>query len=266
MPYVHVNNTAIYYEEAGSGPALVLLHGLGTSHAAWRPQVEHFKPSHRVITPDLRGFGRSGSLRSSSQAIETQAADLLGLLDKLELAQAVLAGTGYGSAVLQRFALDYKARVRGLVIADSPGEGRRGFASSLLAPAYLLPGRWLAAAVERHYARSPLAQRILAEETRRMRGLETFRARLALNRVDYGAELRALDLPALCLVGDASEAHFRMMKALADTLPHARLELIQGAFEPSNLTQPEAFNRFVGEFLESLGWTAKGQTEAARLA
>jgi pimeloyl-ACP methyl ester carboxylesterase len=148
--------------------------------------------------------------------------------------------------------------------APDYGWGREGFpvisVSQAAAEAF---GEWLSTAFSRHVDQVPREAFIPpgadAEEARRMRGLEAFRGRLALNRADYGAKLRALDLPVLCLVGDASEKSFRMMKALADTLPNARLELIENAFEPSNLTQADAFNGLVGEFLESLGWTAKGQ-------
>ena len=50
------------YIEKGAGEALILIHGLGAHADSWRLQIEPLSSSYRVIAPDLRGHGQSGSL------------------------------------------------------------------------------------------------------------------------------------------------------------------------------------------------------------
>jgi pimeloyl-ACP methyl ester carboxylesterase len=59
MPTIPVNDTHLYYEIHGEGQPLLLIHGLGSSTRDWELQVPEFAKSHRVITFDLRGHGRS---------------------------------------------------------------------------------------------------------------------------------------------------------------------------------------------------------------
>lgn len=255
MPYAHVNRSAIYFETRGSGPALLFVPGLGLSHAAWRPQLEHFSRSHQAgsyqtIAVDLRGAGRSGRLRGRQDVLESQAADLLALLSKLGVGQAVFCGSGYGAVAAQRAALMDPARCRALVLTDNP----RGpaLADTLLAPLHLLPGAWLAPLVERHYARWPAVAAAMKAELSRLRGAETLRARLARSRI----EPERLAHPVLGVVGDhPGEARARMRDFIA-RVGEGRMSVLEDATAPCNLTQPYAFNVVVERFLRELEWAA----------
>lgn len=276
MPYAHVNHTAIYYKDYSEGaysgdgggrdpdpgPPLLLLHGLGADHTIWQPQIEVFSGSNRVITPDLRGAGRSGSIRGWRHILATQATDMAGLLDKLGLEEAAVCGVDHGGVVAQRLALDYPARCRALIVVDAFSEQAKASeglgliaANTLLVPGYLLPGSWLAPGVRRHYARWPLARAYFEERVRKLRGLEALKVRLALNRVNTTPALRGLRCPALGIVGDASEADLVMMKRLVGAVPGAELEIIKDALRPSTLCQPETFNALLRDFLARVGWT-----------
>jgi pimeloyl-ACP methyl ester carboxylesterase len=59
MPYLDVNRTTLYYEDEGAGPALLMLHGWGTSGRVWGGQLPDLVTDHRVVTLDWRGCGRS---------------------------------------------------------------------------------------------------------------------------------------------------------------------------------------------------------------
>ena len=59
MSLVKTDNAEIYYESHGEGPAIVLAHRAGGNTLVWWQQVAHFAPTHRVITFDHRGWGRS---------------------------------------------------------------------------------------------------------------------------------------------------------------------------------------------------------------
>lgn len=109
----------IYYEEAGEGDAVVLCHGLGGNHAVWYQQVAHFAPSHRVITWDQRGFGRS--TRRGKIGPRPGVSDLLALFDDRGVGQAHVVGQSLGGWAALGFALEHPSRLRSLVLADTLG-------------------------------------------------------------------------------------------------------------------------------------------------
>jgi 3-oxoadipate enol-lactonase len=264
MPYAHLNHTAIYYEDhrdgQDAGLPLVLLHGAGADHGAWRPQLEAFKHDYRVIVLDLRGAGLSGRLFEWRGAIKAQADDVAALLEQLQVARAVLCGMGAGGVVALRFALDYPERCGGLVVADafaaSRGDGRREgvlhAANTAFLPLFYLPKDWLVASISRYYARWPLAQRELVRAAKHLRGPDTVRLRRALNGVDYLPELSGLSCPTLGIAGTGSASTVAQMERLVQLVPGARLKRIEEAIEPSNLCQPERFNAALGDFLREL--------------
>jgi non-heme chloroperoxidase len=99
------NSTAIelYYEDHGEGQPVVLIHGFPLDGASWERQIPALlKAGHRVITYDRRGFGRS-SRPTAGYDYDTFAADLKGLLDALNLRDAVLVGFSMGSGELTRY-------------------------------------------------------------------------------------------------------------------------------------------------------------------
>ena len=87
--------SAIHYVESGSGSPVLLLHGWPRSSHAWR-RVAELLPDHRLVIPDLRGFGRSDKPDSGYDAA-TMAADLHGLLEALELEQVTVVGHDWGA-------------------------------------------------------------------------------------------------------------------------------------------------------------------------
>lgn len=249
--------TGIHYEERGEGYALLLLHGLGAEHGMWQPQFENFSDTYRVITPDVRGAGRSAELTGWRNLLERQSEDLAALLDRLEVEQAIVCGVSYGGVLAQRFVLDYPERVRALVVVDSfskarpPGAGGMGLflASWVNAPFLLLPSSVYSSALRRAYARWPLAQRYLVDATSRMRRFETMKLRLAINRIDYTRKLSSISCPTLGIVGDHYKTAVEMMRVFTRATPTATLEVVPGSFDPTNLCQPEVFNRLLRDFL-----------------
>ena len=108
MPFVTVGreNTAaiqIYYEDHGSGPPVVLVHGYALNGHSWEKQeTALLAAGHRVITYDRRGFGAS-SRPSIGYDFDTLAADLHVLLGRLDLREVVLAGFAMGSGEVIRY-------------------------------------------------------------------------------------------------------------------------------------------------------------------
>ena len=68
MSLVEIGNVAINFEEAGAGPAIMLVHGIGCRGDVWINQLSIFAERHRVIAVDLRGFGRSSKPTAPSES------------------------------------------------------------------------------------------------------------------------------------------------------------------------------------------------------
>jgi non-heme chloroperoxidase len=126
MPYVTVgqeNSAAIriYYEDHGSGPPVVLVHGYALNGHSWEKQeAALLAAGHRVITYDRRGFGAS-SRPSIGYDFDTLADDLHVLLSSLDLRAVVLAGFAMGTGeVARHLAVHGSARVKAAVLVAPP--------------------------------------------------------------------------------------------------------------------------------------------------
>lgn len=265
MPTLDANDTTIAYAEHGDGPPVVFVHGLGLSLEMWRRQIEHFAATHRVIAVDVRGAGESGHLRRGQDVLATQAADLVSLLDRLEVSRAVLCGVSFGGVFAQEFATTFPDRLAGLVIVDSFPDSRLAnplrrvglrIGAALAAPMLLLPPALVLPGVRRTYTRWPEAGEVITAGWARMRRLETARVRHAINRADYVPRLAKVAVPTLGIVGDASAVLLELMHRLVDAVPGASLEIVPDSFDPTPLCQPERFDALLADFLTDQGWTA----------
>ncbi len=127
MPYATSGQSRIYYESHGSGqgghsnlPPLVLVHGAGGNHAIWWQQIAHFRAQRRVITIDLRGFGRSDTVSEGPDSLDFPA-DIHAVLQHAEAAPAVLLGQSIGAVAALRCAIRHPDRIAAVVLANSVG-------------------------------------------------------------------------------------------------------------------------------------------------
>ena len=111
---VNVGGASLYYEAAGAGSPIVLLHGLDLDHRMWDEQVAPLAHAHTVVRYDLRGFGRS----TAGSHSDTHAADLKALLDHLELVPVSLVGISLGGGVAIDFTIAYPNAVRALILVN----------------------------------------------------------------------------------------------------------------------------------------------------
>ena len=114
-----VNGTKLYYETAGKGPAVVLIHGGLVDSRLWDDQMKEFAKHHHVVRYDLRGFGRSAAAPQPFSHIE----DLRALMDFLKIERATVVGLSLGGIIAADFALEHPDRVDRLVLV---GAGLRG--------------------------------------------------------------------------------------------------------------------------------------------
>jgi pimeloyl-ACP methyl ester carboxylesterase len=125
------------YTDAGSGPAVILLHGYPFDRSMWREQIDVLSTNgFRVVAPDLRGFGATVSRDSSTpnhklksvplnkafpniSSMDDMARDVLALMDQLKIDRAAMCGLSMGGYVAFEFVRLFPSRVRALVLAGT---------------------------------------------------------------------------------------------------------------------------------------------------
>jgi 3-oxoadipate enol-lactonase len=116
VPYLYVNGDRLFYEEAGDGRAVVLVHGGLGDLRMWDGVVPLLAASHRVVRFDVRGFGRSDAPAGEFSPHD----DLRALLDGLGIESAALVGLSLGGRIVLDAALELPERVSALVLV-APG-------------------------------------------------------------------------------------------------------------------------------------------------
>lgn len=258
MREIAVNGARIALVEEGRGEPVLLLHGLGGSHDDWRLQRAPFAARHRVIIPDLRGFGASG--RREPFTIQQHARDMLALAAALGIARAHVVGLSMGGAVAIEMALRRPAAVASLVLANTaPGfrlsdwERRRmawlrAFIAAVLGVGAVarITGRGFFPARGQGRLRRRLIRR--ASETSRWVYLATLRA---LTRWNAESRLGAIRAPALVLAAEFDMTTTAEKRRWAARLSDARVVELEDSRHHSEQDSPDRFNREVLAFLRS---------------
>ena len=244
------------YESVGSGNPLVLLHPFPFDSRVWRDIAVVLAKRVQVITPDLRGFGKS-DLGGDAFSIADLADDVAALLDALAIPTAVLGGMSMGGYVALAFASRHPQRLRALILADTKAAGdtpeaRQGRDAAIS----LVESQGVPAMLEKQLPRllSAKAGDALRQKVRHwgeqapatvLAGIRALR-----DRPDRTAELANIKVPTLVVVGTEdvlsppAEA-----QAMAARIPQARLVQIPGAGHLSHLENPDAFTAALMGFL-----------------
>jgi pimeloyl-ACP methyl ester carboxylesterase len=262
--YKTVDSTRIRYVDTGRGPTVVLIHGLAASIYSWRHAILPIaQAGFRVIAFDNRGFGFSDK-PAHGYSNEAYVRLLFGLMDSLDVSEAILVGHSMGGAIAAQAAIDRPDRVRALVLVDAAGlsvrwpfmlraarwpvvgvviDRLRGRAATarILKSLYAEPSRVTPEDVDQYYA--PLAEPGFG---RGLRGvLREFRFDALRDRLGQVAT------PTLVMWGTRD----RLIppgvgQAMAEQLPRAVLVRFPDAGHALPEETPEAFNRALLGFLE----------------
>ena len=266
------NSTAIdvYYEDQGSGPAVVLLSGWPFDGRSWEPQLHALLAAgHRVVNIDRRGFGRS-SRPSTGYDFDTLAADLDRVLTELDLRDATLVGFSLGTGEVARYVGRYGTdRLRSLVMienlapsfvksADNPNgvdeAGVAGVQQAIVDDRYA----WLTGMMDNFLNLDDYLGKRVSEDTVRAMwdaGAEAgVYATWACPRGwldDFTADIARIDVPALILHGTADrilsvDGQGRRLHA---ALPAARYVEIDGGPHIHTVTHAAEVNRELLAFL-----------------
>ena len=118
MPHVTANGVSLYYEEAGSGPPLLLIAGLGGNRNSWATVVPVLSTRYRVFTFDNRGTGKS-AVPTGPYSMEEMAHDTAALIDHLGTGPLPAVGWSMGGVILQSLLIDHPDKVSAAVLLST---------------------------------------------------------------------------------------------------------------------------------------------------
>lgn len=262
MPSETVNGVTLAYDQRGEGLPVVLVHGFPLDSRMWANQAQALASKYRVITPDLRGFGRSPS--NEPFTIEALADDVHALLERVGALPCVLAGFSMGGYVALAFAKKYPAELRGLILVDTRAEGdtaegkagrqksvelvRQGGSKAIadqMLPKLLVP---------EDQRRGPKVAEVVRQMIESCPPLTIEHALIAMrDREDYSRTLPSIAVPTLILVGEKDAiTPTAMSRAMHEAIPRSQLAVIPDAGHMSPLENPDDVNRALQGFLRSL--------------
>ena len=261
MTTTRIDDIQLAYDDVGSGPAVVFIHGYPFNRSLWTEQVEALSNNYRVVTPDLRGFGESDS-SEGPVTMDRMAQDVAQLMDHLKIEQAVIAALSMGGYVALAFCKQFPSRVKALVLADTRpqgdteegkqtrrqqaekalSEGMPGIADAML-PKLLTPET---------VSKRPEVVKRVRDMMLKTKPQGAASALLGMaEREDQTEFISTIRVPTMIVVGreDAITpvADSEKMRAL---IPTSHLVVFENAGHVSNLEQTEAFNFALVKFLE----------------
>ena len=253
----------IAWERRGSGPPLLLIHGLGYARWGWEPVLPGLCERFDVVLFDNRGIGGSDVPPGPYTAAEL-AADAVQVLDEAGIARAHVVGTSLGGMVAQELALSHPGRVDRLVLACTTPGGARAHQMPQVTVSLMAEAVTLEPAVAlRRFVENALAPSTVAARPELVDRIMTHRLATAQEPAAWAAQAAAgatfdafdriggLDAPTLVQHGTEDVVvDPRNGELLVELLPDARLELYAGAGHLFFWEQPGRFVASVTSFLE----------------
>ena len=263
----------VIYRTAGSGPAVLLIHGMINSSRHWRELALHLAHDYTVIAPDLIGHGDSATPRGD-YSIGAHAAAIRDLLAALGIRSATVVGHSLGGGVAMQFFWQFPERVDRLVLVSSGGLGPNVSpllrvaampgASSAVAlasrPRVLGALSALAAELERRGSERGVYLDAVVRALRPLQGAGQRRAFLQTLRsvIDVrGQRVSAVDrlyllgpTPTMIVWGERDRTiPIEHGRAAHEAIPHSRFETLPRAAHFPHLEDPEGLADVLGDFL-----------------
>jgi 3-oxoadipate enol-lactonase len=261
--FLETNGARIYWEAAGNGEPVLMVHAGVANLRMWDGQVAALRDAYRIIRHDTRGFGRT-----ETDAVQfSNRADIAAVLDHVGEGSAHLVGLSRGAQIALDFALELPERVRSLTFASGgvggydPGDEAPPGWDEVEARTEAHDWDYVADWETRYWGDGPgqPADRLDADVRARVHDwiLSNYRAEKEEGipqPLDPPANdrLGGLRAPLLVILGDLDDLGTQLScRHLAATVPGARLEVFEGAAHMVNLEQPDRFNRLLRDFLNA---------------
>lgn len=275
VSYLTIHGHRRAFVKAGSGPALLLLHGLGCDHTTWGPVIDSLARRYTVIAPDLLGHGMSDKPRAD-YSVGGYANAMRDLLTVLGIDKVTVVGHSFGGGVAMQFAYQYPERTERLVLVASGGLGPEVSPGirAITTPGFhhamgiaTLPGlRHLGTGALRALAGTGLrAARDLAEVADIVDSWRDPRTRAATRHVvravvDWKGQIVTMSDRAylteampMCVVWGRNDLVIPVRHAanVASLAPLARVEILPNAGHFPHKDHPERFVKIINDFCRS---------------
>jgi pimeloyl-ACP methyl ester carboxylesterase len=265
MPNITIRGARLHYEEKGTGPDTILfIHGLMLANESWELQRDHFAKTHRVITYDLRGQGRSEHTKGGL-GLDSLAEDAAQLMRKLAPEGCHVVGFSMESFIALRLGARHPALVRSLTLievsADAESWGKMPAYAAMIA---LMSIAGVAPVAPRMmqilFARSILADPARAPLIARWRAVvddlpkSILRAAAAsAMRGSVAGEIARITAPTLIIAGEEDHpVPLHHQKTVAAAIPRAVFEEVPVTGHAVMIERPDWFNARLARFLAGL--------------
>lgn len=265
------DDAAIFYDLAGTGSPVVLLHPFPANHEFWLPLAEFFSPRYQLIMPDLRGHGQS-ALGTGPATMEKHARDLARVLDQARVRRAVWVGASIGGYIVFEVWRRLRDRVAALVLANtkaSPDTEEARAARLDSAKAVVERG------TEPFF--ESMLPKLLGETTRRSRpdlveGALRMMRKMSpedvagvqhgmAERPDSIPTLKTITVPSLVITGEQDVlTGVGEAQLMARHIVGSRMMVVDRAGHYSPWERPEDVGALLRQFLDSLG-SSQGRAE-----
>jgi pimeloyl-ACP methyl ester carboxylesterase len=248
----------LYYETAGQGEPIVLIHGGQMDRRMWDRQFSNLGKTYQVVRYDVRGFGQSpGAIMPYSDDD-----DLLALLDHLHIARVHLVGLSLGGRISLDFALTHPERVKSVVLVgpgmsgfDWSKESQQSFMAVVNAIQRDGPQRAVEMWLKDPYMVPAMEHKDIAPRLREL-ATDNMRAWVsndALDRVidpPAAKRLKSVHVPTLVIVGSRDVPDIqRIVERISHEVPGAKKVVIEGAGHIVNMEKPDDFDRALSDWL-----------------
>jgi len=252
----------LHVRHEGTGPNVLLIHGLAGDHRAWDGAIAQLKERFRLIAPDNRGAGRSTQV-DEPVSIRDMASDMLDMLDRLEVDKVHVVGRSMGGCIAQEMALAAPERILSVAMLASCGkcDETQKRAMTNMREALLWQGSWADHA--RHSLLNFVSPRFFNERQDRMAQIEAIIASetrlqacyvqqsLAVMAHDSLERLHQIRCPVLIAHGGRDPLGSPTgTQWMIDRIPQAEVEFFEDSSHFFFLEEPERFARMLAGWLD----------------
>jgi len=250
------------YDYEGSGKTLLFVHAFPFNHRMWDYQINYFNNHYRVITFDIRGFGKSKDSFYHIYTMEDFSDDVLNIIEYFRLKEVNICGLSMGGYIVQRAVIKSTGKFSSMILADSKAE--RDDDEDVIKRARFISnlknfGKESAADnfMRRLMYKDNYENKILYKFIKDIIDQQSVEAMcgasLAMatrtNTIDY---FKDINIPVLIMVGDNDKfTPFEYSERMKSKLKNSRLKIISNSGHLSPLENPKEFNSYLSEFLET---------------
>ena len=258
-----INGLEIDYQDVGKGMPVVFIHAFPFNQIMWDDQVEFLRDSYRIITLDLRGFGKS-EVPQGPYSMDQMASDVFQLIRSLGITEAVLVGLSMGGYISFAFLKQYKSTIKAMVLADTratadpPANRERRYKAAEKAETEgvlaifedMVPMLLSRETIDN---KPDLAAKVREIASLNSRAGVAAAQRAMAERPDSTGLLRGIAFPVLVIGGrDDGLTPPSELDKMARRIQGSKLVVIEKAGHLSNMEQPDHFNFSLKNFLDSL--------------